>query len=354
MAPRARPELGSSERRPLTALRGIVALWFVLYHATTLPDSPANLGTSAAWAGLILAAPFGVDLFFMLSGFVLTLNYRDGIPGLRRFLVRRFARIYPLHALTLVALAVMVLAAPRIGVPMTGAGASLLVPSDLPYQFALLHGFVFDRPSWNVPSWPLSALALCYLMFPLAQPYLVRAAVRPLLIALVIALFADIAIAAAFDEPVAGLPGIGRAVSGFVAGGIVFRLGESRSLPKGAAEFAALALVALAAFEAPPGWMMPFGLLLIGALAQADGFLCRWLSTSVPHWLGTISYSVILCHIPAYLVLHKVLALLATGRGESHAITFVALYIAVTLGASELAYRLTERPARAGIVARFA
>jgi peptidoglycan/LPS O-acetylase OafA/YrhL len=345
-------ERDSSELRPLTALRGILAIWILLYNAVTIPDSPASLGSSVAGFGLILAAPFAVDLFFMLSGFVLAYRYRDAFPGPRRFLVRRLAHIYPLHALTVLALAVMVLAAPRLGVQMTGASARLLVPSDLPYQFLLVHGFVFDRPSWNFPSWPLSGLAVCYVLFALTPPQLGRAVVRLVLVALIVSLLADMAIVAGLNEPVAGLPGIARAVAGFVSGCLLYRLKPSGSLPKGSAEFAALALVALAAFDAGSAWLLPVGLLLIAALSKEEGALCRWLSAGVPHWLGTISYAVILCQIPVYLVLRKAVTQFGPDLIAHQPVIFVVLYLAVSLVVSQLAYRWVERPARDGIARR--
>src|SRR5262245_13888843 len=45
-----------------------------------------------------------VDLFYVISGFVIAKQYLERVSGpddVKRFLLRRFARIYPLHLLTL-------------------------------------------------------------------------------------------------------------------------------------------------------------------------------------------------------------------------------------------------------------
>lgn len=80
----------------LTALRFFAAAMIVLTHAHPIFGS----------FGIAEAAPLGqgVSFFFVLSGFILAYNYRDfardgSIP---RFLVARFARVWPLHLVTCV------------------------------------------------------------------------------------------------------------------------------------------------------------------------------------------------------------------------------------------------------------
>src|SRR5690242_12787179 len=75
----------------LTSLRFLAALAVFLHHA-----------------GLFADGFFGVTFFFVLSGFILTYNYRrtlaDGGRGaVWDFYVARFARVYPLHIFALIA-----------------------------------------------------------------------------------------------------------------------------------------------------------------------------------------------------------------------------------------------------------
>src|SRR4051812_31468696 len=95
----------TDELLPLTALRGIAAWWVVLFHLRLflVPYLPA--GAIAVLARGNLA----VDLFFLLSGFVIHLNYAERVTpdpaSVGDFLFRRFARIYPLHLLVLLGFA---------------------------------------------------------------------------------------------------------------------------------------------------------------------------------------------------------------------------------------------------------
>ncbi len=86
----------------LTGLRGIVALWVVLFHLVQyfpIIDFP-----------IIKAGWLGVDFFFVLSGFVLAYNYyhwfsdKVELKSYKKFIWLRIARIYPVHIITLLAM----------------------------------------------------------------------------------------------------------------------------------------------------------------------------------------------------------------------------------------------------------
>jgi Acyltransferase family len=83
----------------LTPLRGVAALWVVLFHyCWHFPAVHADRYTGAVYKGYL-----AVDLFFMLSGFVISHVYhgafarRITVRRYRDFLKARVARIYPLH-----------------------------------------------------------------------------------------------------------------------------------------------------------------------------------------------------------------------------------------------------------------
>lgn len=140
----------------LTSLRFFLCLALVFYHAreyfTCLPDAVNGI-----------AFTHFVTFFFVLSGFVLTLNYFNlsGISSAIQFLIARFARIWPAHLFTLLLLVFMV---PEV-FKVTNAKAPVFYANMF-----MLHGYV---PLWsyyfsfNASSWSNSTEYMFYLAFPL-------------------------------------------------------------------------------------------------------------------------------------------------------------------------------------------
>ena len=96
-----RPEIGL-----LTGLRGIAAYSVLIAHG--LDVSFSYSGTLSVFHPLASRlAYFGMTLFFVLSGFVIFYNYADSFAerpfryALWDFVAARFARLYPLYALSL-------------------------------------------------------------------------------------------------------------------------------------------------------------------------------------------------------------------------------------------------------------
>lgn len=148
----------------LTGVRGIAAWMVVLYHIrmTLTGILPAPV------IGVLAKGYLAVDLFFILSGFVLWYNYaprlRAGGPGeAGRFLWRRIARIWPLH-LALLGLFVVF----ALGLLATGRDASFYPFAELPLHVLLMQNWGFtDALRWNDPAWSISAELAAYLAFPL-------------------------------------------------------------------------------------------------------------------------------------------------------------------------------------------
>ncbi|MBC7799876.1 MAG: acyltransferase, partial [Gemmatimonadaceae bacterium] len=138
----------------LTGLRGAAAVLVMVHHFTLRdPASPAPLQT------LFTHGYLAVDLFFVLSGFVMARAYGDWFRGGWRsgagayltFMSRRVARLWPLH--TAVVLVLLL-----IGTPTW----PLMVATNL----LMLQAWGFSQ-ALNTPSWSVSTEMAAYALFPL-------------------------------------------------------------------------------------------------------------------------------------------------------------------------------------------
>src|ERR1700733_3795176 len=186
-----RPQSAVSQLPSLTALRGLAALWVVLFHYTALYFPRLDM---TGHSSLIGKGYLAVDLFFMLSGFVMTHVYYRAFcesvrENYRNFLVARVARLYPLHVVVLLlfvatALLVQLLAYASTGtaegIPLTGTRSLTAAIANL----FMLQGLSAEHLSWNYPSWSISVEFMAYLAFPLILPTVWRASGRATLVVL--------------------------------------------------------------------------------------------------------------------------------------------------------------------------
>ena len=105
---------------PLTGLRGLASAWVVLLHLQLL--TPVLMPHVPVLSRVISGGNLGVDIFFMLSGLVITYTYLEKLaepaPGaLKTYLWLRVARIYPIHLATMLLVLCLVLLSAAAGSP---------------------------------------------------------------------------------------------------------------------------------------------------------------------------------------------------------------------------------------------
>ncbi len=175
----------------LPALTGIRILAALAVYASHV-GAPA--GAPEAVVSFFMSGYWGVTLFFVLSGFVLALNYVDGLRrptagGVYDYLVARFARVYPLYLLLLVYYMVELNAA---GLGIDGWWRNALAIQAWHPEVAVAYSF--DPPSWSI-----SVEFFLYACFPLLIPLAARLrGVRGILIASLVTIAAMTALTAWF------------------------------------------------------------------------------------------------------------------------------------------------------------
>jgi peptidoglycan/LPS O-acetylase OafA/YrhL len=154
----------------LTPLRGIAAIWVVVFHFSEIVAKFVSTDRSL----LLTKGYLMVDLFFIMSGFIIYhvyhRSFESGFTGFnfRQFIVARFARVYPLHFVTL-------MLAIAIFVPTFGWDDSFDDPKAIVTNLLLIHSFGIHKIfNWNVPSWSISAEWWAYMIFPFLSLYICR------------------------------------------------------------------------------------------------------------------------------------------------------------------------------------
>lgn len=145
----------------LTGLRGVAAVSVLLYH---IPHNPAF----AAFAMPIFSRAYlAVDLFFILSGFVISLGYHErvmGRPGWASyvdFLINRMARVWPLHLIvTLVFMG-------RILLNVSGNQAIDLDAPNVVSNLLMVQSWGWGTEPIAGNSWSVSTEVAAYLLYPL-------------------------------------------------------------------------------------------------------------------------------------------------------------------------------------------
>ncbi len=337
--------------KQLTSLRFFAAMWVVLY------DYWPSLG--AKMPSLVAKGYLGVELFFVLSGFILSHVYLDqaGAGRLRygAFLWARLSRIYPVHLAMILALALMAAAAGAIGVRMEHA---VTVWTVLPQNLLLIHAWgTAGASAWNHPSWSISAEWFAYVFFPAFAWAAWRLRSRPVFA--VAGASAFICILYPMFERVAGFPlteatiawGALRIIPCFALGCAVNLLWRSQRVDrqKEAIVATALALAGIVAggvFAAPDlVSVLSFGALILG-LATLASTGSRLLTAPPLVYLGEVSFAVYMVAIPWQLALTKG-AVKLLGMSADHlpvGIWLVQLFGVIP--AAMLVHHLVERPFR--------
>jgi peptidoglycan/LPS O-acetylase OafA/YrhL len=326
----------------LDGLRGIAAIAVMLFHFNIFFLPQARLP-------FLGHAYLACDLFFLLSGFVMAHVYGRLLASnwrvhWVRFALARFARIYPLFALTTLAVLIVVALSDT---PLKTVSFSL---HSLALQPFLLQQWSSGL-SWNYPSWSISTEAEAYAFFVFSAGVLVTGKCSHLIAACCVAILVALSTANGGSlDLFLGFPALLRTLSEFSLGVLLYRahLGDAAFLRNWAAILAILA-AALAAITRMDFLIVgAFGCLISYGVNTTDAF-GRLLNSRLSIALGDWSYSIYLWHAPTHY------AVMATFASSGYPISTLGMSSARLLllatafgvvGLSAVSYLYFETPLR--------
>jgi len=345
---------------PLTGLRTGAAWWVVAFHF-----GRDHVGVPVLHQ-ILAAGHVAVDLFFVLSGFVLAYRYRPEDVATSRgrsaFWLRRFARVYPLYVASLM-----------LGFYSEWPGSLHALASEagavrLAAQLALLNAFSHKwmfRLNWA--AWSLSVEAFFYVLFPWILPWVIRRNPRRLIVWCALAALVAPALYAALDPDHLGRPlALGDEVLWswylkffplqrlpmFIAGAAAAQLAGMVKVPRYATALATVALLAIVwtrqlpyAFLQAGALLIVFVVLVVALAAECDGDpVARVLGSAPFVMLGRASYATYIFHVPLFLAWARFDAGLWTHG--SHVVGYMLVLLLLSL----VAHRCVEEPARRQVV----
>lgn len=332
-------------------LRGLCALGIVVYHYPHFAEQHPGYRLLEP---VYLHGMLFVQCFWMISGFVFSHVYAGSSITAGEFALRRFARLYPLHIITLITITI------TQGVSLKYLGTTQVIGNFDLYHFVM--NVLFITPGWgydgsfNSPIWSVNVEEIVYAIFFVFCAAIFRwRAALPVLLAL---LAAAIAFVPAGRVNLFGLCGFY-----FFAGSALYYF-LTRTMAAYPLQSALLSvIVAVAVFSVLtsfPGWalgslyfLLPFvfftPVMVVAICIDQSGALHRPLVRL--RWVGDATYSIYLWHFPVQVAILTGIAIFglpATLFGSRFAlIGWIVLMLAI--GRASFVY--LERPIQKAILA---
>jgi peptidoglycan/LPS O-acetylase OafA/YrhL len=299
----------------------------------------------------------GVDLFFALSGFILTHTYLTKLgpritwPASRHFLWLRLARIYPVHFVMLNVAGIAVFLQAKVAGESVDRDWFNVV--DYMKQVLLIHEWGGNpQRGWNYPAWSLSMEWLAYLLFPLLVllffRFHQRLATRWIAIAWVVVLLPLLWYGIAYQGDPYYISDWGstiRILTEFTAGALTYVIvlrfwSQTESGPRPRVERLATTLsVAL------PVFIVALSVVLGHVPALRERGVSKFLAKDRLVLGGFISFSLYMTHTVWYGLWRAVLSRVGIDGGVLYALATVVLFVGAIVVAW-LMWRIVEEPAR--------
>lgn len=364
----ARERSGSRYFEALESLRGLACFIVVIFHLPAWNERIFDIH-------IVRSGYLMVDFFFVLSGFVMCHTYASSLStlrDLRRFILLRIGRLYPVHFTFLFVFLVIetakYVAAMRFGIPFPNGRPFGVNNGEALMQNVFLVqalGFSGNAETFNYPSWSISTEFYTYGLFALALYFLGR---RSLFLASVLAVVAsDASLWTLNGEPVHWRWML-KCISGFFTGCLVYSAYRHAAKIRLHPVIQWLPLIALGLYLEVTDHaahsdllMAPLSAVLIFTIVQnPESATARILLARPLFWLGRISYSLYLAHASVIMLVTLLLKFLLHNprvyegsksisaihlSGFASAIVYTGT-IATALCLGWLSFRYIENPGR--------
>ena len=309
----------------LDSFRALAILPVIAFHysLTYVPAAPGRPTAFVPNDGPFALGWLGVELFFMISGFVIFLTLHN-CRSIWEFGVRRGLRLYP--TLIVCALATFLLA-PRID-----PGWPAIAPSSLGASLLLLpplgHTLWVDQAYWSLQVEVVFYVWIGVLFFAARDRFLIAW----------LALIAGSTLATVLAPHSPAILALGSPYLPFFTFGMAsyLRYSQGRMTRPAALLLAAAAASYVVLWQARG---LGVHLLIAAMILLFEAFLrggLKWLRIAPLSWLGRISY-------PLYL-LHDVLGLALTARLDAARILSLGVVVLVMIGLAAAIHLGVERP----------
>lgn len=342
-------------------LRGIAAFSVLIWHYQAFyylqAGGPPNFISRSeqpfyeVFALLYNYGGLAVQLFWAISGFVFAARYLEGRVTARQFIVARFARLYPLHFMTLIVVAILQV------ISLQMVGHFQVYPYNDYYHlflnFLFASSWGFEKGfSYNAPIWSVSVELIIYALFFLTIPFIIRMRI----------IFPSCIIILAFSTQhfcsFCGLGQFPKCAFYFYLGVVLFQvstLAKQRNLIIGIVVLVIWFGIGYGNFDLFTPWAVPMffsSILLI--VIGLDHFEWSRQLLKKTTWLGESTYSTYLIHIPIIIATNIILH--ASGFDIKKIVghpCFLIAFLIIVFCLARISYKYFECPAQNYIRQKF-
>lgn len=340
----------------LTGLRFYTALWVFIFHLSTeyIPIfniSPFNKGY------------LGVDVFFILSGFILTYVYYDTFFMKKidskvyfNFILKRFAKIYPMHLATFLIIGF----AMYVGKFFLNQTNLNLHEESILQNFLMVHAWsTTNELSWNFPSWSISAEWFAYLFIFVGCGVIYRfnKAIFFFLATISVIIIITIWLSRSqFSLNNYTYNGLVRIIPEFVAGVLLglIRIKKQFSYFKSTVLFVfslGLLFLLLKLNLLDQLCILPFCGIIFAL--SSPSFFSRFFESKSLIYLGTISYSFYLTQFISFIIFEQIYKHLNLAFTFFDVILSFLIVFGLNLFLANLSFKFLEEPCRLLIIKKF-